>query len=164
MTTTADITALIRVAKEKAFRETNDEPEPKMTGAHDWPVEAAIGKGLEGAPATDTLVGYVNGAKGWLVYRGINIFDLAESSTFEETSYLLLFGKLPTHAELDAFKEKIKRYAPLSTETRQALDYLPGRHGAPDVDAAHARLDPGKHRPRARTTHPSRTRPRSRSS
>lgn len=125
MTTTAEITALIRAAKEKAFRETNDEPEPKMTGAHDWPVEAAIGKGLEGAPATDTLVGYVNGAKGWLVYRGINCFELAENSTFEETSYLLLFGKLPKHAELDAFKEKIKRYAPLSVETRRALDYLP---------------------------------------
>jgi citrate synthase len=125
MTTTADITALIRAAKEKAFRETNDEPEPKMTGAHDWPVEAAIGKGLEGAPATDTLVGYVNGAKGWLVYRGINCFELAENSTFEETSYLLLFGKLPKHAELDAFKEKIKRYAPLSVETRRALEYLP---------------------------------------
>jgi citrate synthase len=125
MTTTADITALIRVAREKAFRETNDEPEPKMTGDHTWPVEASIGKGLEGAPATDTMVGYVNGAKGWLVYRGINIFDLAENSTFEETSYLLLFGKLPKHAELDAFKDKIRRYAPLSEESRKALEYLP---------------------------------------
>lgn len=125
MTTTADITALVREAKEKAYRETNDEPEPKATGAHDWPVEASIGKGLEGAPACDTTVGYVNGAKGWLVYRGLNCFELAENSTYEETAFLLLFGHLPKRAELDSFKEKIRRHSPLSPETRRVLEFVP---------------------------------------
>lgn len=132
MTSTAEITALIHAAKEKAFRETSDEPEPKMSGEHEWPVkDAVVGKGLEGAPACDTLVGYVNGAKGWLIYRGINIFDLAEFSTYEETAFLLLFGHLPTHAELDGFKAKLVRYAPLPPEIRTVLDFVPTARAHP---------------------------------
>jgi citrate synthase len=125
MTTRADIDRLILEAKEKAYRETSDEPEPKITGAHEWPIEAAIGKGLEGAPACDTLVGYVNGAKGWLVYRGINIFELAQYSTYEETAYLLLFGHLPKQTELDSFKAKLRAAAPMAPEAQKILEMIP---------------------------------------
>jgi citrate synthase len=125
MTTTAELQALVRAAKEKAFHETSDEPEPAITGHHDWPIETKIGKGLEGAPATETLVGYVNGAKGWLVYRGINIFDLAEFSTYEETAYLLLYGNLPKKEELAVFTEKIRAAAPLSAATQRVLETIP---------------------------------------
>jgi citrate synthase len=125
MTTRADIDKLILEAKEKAYRETSDEPEPKITGAHDWPVETSIGKGLEGAPACDTLVGYVNGAKGWLVYRGINIFELAQHSTYEETAYLLLFGHLPKQTELEAFKSKLRAAAPMAPEAQKILEMIP---------------------------------------
>ncbi len=125
MTTRADIERLILEAKEKAYRETSDEPEPKITGAHDWPMEATIGKGLEAAPACDTLVGYVNGAKGWLVYRGINIFELAQYSTYEETAYLLLFGRLPKQAELDAFKAKLRAAAAMAPEAEKILEMIP---------------------------------------
>ena len=89
------IRELLAEAARRARAETNDEPEPGMTGETQYPIQCAVGKGLEGAIATDTKIGYVNGAKGWLVYRGLNIFDLAEYSTYEETSYLLLYGQLP---------------------------------------------------------------------
>jgi len=79
-----------------------------LTGSVSWPVEATLQRGLDGAIACETTIGYVNGAKGWLVYRGYNIFDLAEKSSFEETTYLLLFGKLPTQKELDDFKAKLR--------------------------------------------------------
>ncbi len=125
MTTMADMDRLILEAKEKAYRETNDEPEPKITGAHEWPMEVAIGKGLEGAPACDTLVGYVNGAKGWLVYRGINIFELAQHSTYEETAYLLLFGRLPKQTELDGFKAKLRAAATMAPEVQKILEMIP---------------------------------------
>jgi citrate synthase len=125
MTTRADIERLILEAKEKAYRETSDEPEPKITGAHAWPMEATIGKGLEAAPACDTLVGYVNGAKGWLVYRGINIFELAQHSTYEETAYLLLFGRLPKQSELDAFKAKLRAAATMAPEAEKILEMIP---------------------------------------
>jgi citrate synthase len=48
---------------------------------------------------------YVNGAKGWLVYRGYDIFDLCAHSTFENVAYLLLNGQLPSPDESAAFKQ-----------------------------------------------------------
>ena len=102
-----EVNKLIREAAEKAARETDAEPEPQLVGEVTWPVEVKIGRGLEGALACTTKVGYVNGSKGWLIYRGYNIFDLAEYSSFEETSYLLLYGKLPTKQELDEFNKKL---------------------------------------------------------
>jgi citrate synthase len=69
--------------------------------------QAEFSKGLAGVIACESTMGYVDGQAGELIYRGYSIFDLAEHSNFEETSYLLLFGKLPTQSELDDFKKKL---------------------------------------------------------
>ena len=47
-------------------------------------------RGLEGVVTNETAVGYVDGVKGQLVYRGYSVEDLAEHSSYEETAYLLL--------------------------------------------------------------------------
>jgi len=57
-------------------------------------------KGLEGVVAASSSICYIDGDAGVLAYRGIDIHDLAENSSFEETCYLLWYGKLPTRAEL----------------------------------------------------------------
>jgi citrate synthase len=57
-------------------------------------------KGLEGVVATTSSICYIDGERGVLAYRGIDIHELAERSSFEETCYLLWFGKLPTRDEL----------------------------------------------------------------
>ena len=57
-------------------------------------------KGLEGVVAAVSSICYIDGDRGILAYRGIDIHELAENSTFEETCYLLWFGKLPARAEL----------------------------------------------------------------
>ena len=59
--------------------------------------------GLDGVPAAKSSICFIDGDEGVLEYRGYNIEVLAERSTFEETSHLLLFGKLPPRAELDKF-------------------------------------------------------------
>jgi citrate synthase len=100
--------------------------QPKFVGKIEWPVTVQLGKGLEGAITGETSIGYVDGEKGWLVYRGYNIFDLAEHSTFEETTYLLLFGKLPTRQELDEFKEKLVAYRGIPGEVIDTLRSIPG--------------------------------------
>lgn len=100
---------LILDAKEKAYRETDMEPEPELTHAVEWPVTCTVGPGLEGAIAAETRIGYVNGTKGSLIYRGYDIFDLCAYSTFEETSYLLLHGYLPDRSELEQFGELLRR-------------------------------------------------------
>jgi len=49
-------------------------------------------KGLEGVVATTSRICYIDGEEGVLAYRGIDIHELADNSTFEETSYLLWKG------------------------------------------------------------------------
>ncbi len=69
---------------------------------------AVAGKGLAGVVAANSGVCWIDGDAGVLAYRGIDIHELAEKSTFEETSYLLWFGQLPTKAELDHFSQRLK--------------------------------------------------------
>ena len=57
-------------------------------------------KGLEGVIAAVSSICYIDGDHGILAYRGIDIHELADNSTFEEVCYLLWFGKLPNRAEL----------------------------------------------------------------
>jgi citrate synthase len=60
-------------------------------------------KGLEGIVAANSGICWIDGEAGVLAYRGINIHELAEKSTFEETTYLLWNGKLPNPEELAQF-------------------------------------------------------------
>ena len=64
-------------------------------------------KGLEGVVATTSSICYIDGDQGVLAYRGIDIHELADNSTFEETCYLLWFGKLPTREELKQLRERM---------------------------------------------------------
>ncbi len=64
---------------------------------------AVAPKGLEGIVATTSSICFIDGEAGVLSYRGIDIHTLATRSTFEETTYLLWFGTLPTAHELAAF-------------------------------------------------------------
>ncbi|MBU0995153.1 MAG: citrate/2-methylcitrate synthase [Proteobacteria bacterium] len=114
---------LILKAAENARRETADEPEPEKPKKSKWPIACTVGPGLEGAIACESKVGYVNGTKGWLVYRGYDIFDLCARSTFEEVSYLLLHGKMPNMAELTIFKEKLFNYTRINKVVRQLMGF-----------------------------------------
>jgi 2-methylcitrate synthase len=62
--------------------------------------------GLEGVVAGESAICTVGIGKG-LNYRGYSIDDLAEHARFEEVAYLLLYGKLPTQKELDAYTKKL---------------------------------------------------------
>lgn len=64
-------------------------------------------KGLEGIVATTSKICYIDGDRGVLAYRGIDIHELADHSNFEETCYLLWYGKLPAQAELQALRERL---------------------------------------------------------
>ncbi|MGA8437380.1 MAG: citrate synthase [Candidatus Sulfotelmatobacter sp.] len=57
-------------------------------------------KGLEGIVATTSRICFIDGDRGVLAYRGIDVHELAEHSNFEETCYLLWFGRLPDRGEL----------------------------------------------------------------
>ena len=64
-------------------------------------------KGLEGVVATNSSICYIDGDRGVLAYRGIDIHELADHSNFEETCYLLWFGRLPNASELKEVGQKL---------------------------------------------------------
>ena len=67
-----------------------------------------IHRGLKGVYFERSPTTFIDGRAGDLRYRGYSIHDLAQHSTFEETSYLLLKGELPTRDQLDAFDGELK--------------------------------------------------------
>ena len=66
-----------------------------------------VGKGLEGIVAANSGVCWIDGEAGVLSYRGIDIHELAEHSTFEETTFLLWNGFLPNRTALHEFESKL---------------------------------------------------------
>ncbi len=89
--------------------------------------------GLEGIAVGATAISDVDGLKGKLIYRGIDIHELAVKSTFEETAYLIWFGKLPTRAQLDGLKAQLAKEAPVAPGVIDALRKLPA--GVAPMDA-----------------------------
>ena len=65
--------------------------------------------GLRNIEVADTRISSIDGENGKLIYRGYDILDLVNHSTFEETSFLLLFGSLPTAAQLVDFVDEMKK-------------------------------------------------------
>jgi citrate synthase len=76
------------------------------------------------ASCTSTVT-YIDGDAGILRYRGYPIEQLAEQSTFVETSYLLIYGELPTPAQLADFSERITRHTLLHEDLRRFFDGFP---------------------------------------
>lgn len=68
---------------------------------------------------------YIDGDKGILRYRGIPIEELAEKSSFLESSYLLIYGKLPTQKELDAFSSQITHHSMIHEDMKRFFTGYP---------------------------------------
>ncbi len=73
--------------------------EPVTITAPPAPVSTFV-KGLDGVVAAQTVLSSIDGQRGILTYRGINIHELAEKASYEEVVYLLWYGKLPNRREL----------------------------------------------------------------
>ena len=90
--------------------------------------EIKIHRGLNNVYFDRTKTTYINGKEGILEYRGFNIHDLAEKSSFEEVSYLLLYGKLPTSAELETFNSSLKSSRNIPGEIIDIIKSLKDSH------------------------------------
>src|SRR6201997_3399905 len=87
-------------------------------------------KGLEGVVATTSGICYIDGDQGVLAYRGIDIHDLADHSNFEETCYLLWFGRLPKRNELRELRERLAEERKLDASILNLLRVAP-KHALP---------------------------------
>ncbi|MGC8496455.1 MAG: citrate/2-methylcitrate synthase [Thermoplasmata archaeon] len=84
-------------------------------------MDVELHRGLKGVYITNTELCYIDGQNGKLYYRGYPIEDLATKSNFEETSYLLLNGKLPTKKELDDFKKSLVKNREIPEEVTDTI-------------------------------------------
>ncbi|KAL0481678.1 methylcitrate synthase [Acrasis kona] len=89
-------------------------------------------KGLVGVIAGESAICTVGTGQG-LNYRGYNVNDLAEHSTFEEVSHLLLYGHLPNKRQLEQYIRRLANFRQLSTAMRAVLEQLPGSSHPMDI-------------------------------
>lgn len=82
-------------------------------------------RGLEGVVALSSELSSIDGEAGKLVYRGYDIYDLAENASFEEVVHLLWNGDLPTQAELDSLKSDLRRERGLPKPVIDILRQVP---------------------------------------
>ena len=88
---------------------------------------------LSGVTAGNTALCTVGRTGNDLHYRGYDILDVAEKCEFEEIAHLLVHGKLPTQAELTAYKAKLKSMRGLPANVKAALEWLPASSHPMDV-------------------------------
>jgi len=81
--------------------------------------------GLEDVIAANSAICDIIGAQGKLTYRGIDIHDLARNSSFEETTYLLWFGSLPTRDALLKFSAELASHRALPTQVLTLMKDFP---------------------------------------
>ncbi|MFC1858940.1 citrate/2-methylcitrate synthase [Thermodesulfobacteriota bacterium] len=84
-----------------------------------------LNTGLRGVIIANTRISDVDGNAGKLIYRGYLAKDLAESATFEEIVYLLLYEKLPGEKELESFKQQLSAERQIPAEVTEVLKKLP---------------------------------------
>ena len=82
-------------------------------------------RGLDGLVAGDSAIGVVDGTRGRLLYRGYPIAELVEHCTFEEVSYLVLYGELPDPKERRRWSEELRRWRRPPVAALRALSSVP---------------------------------------
>ena len=87
--------------------------------------EATYAKGLEGVVAAESEICRIDGQQGKLSYLGYSIEDLAHHSDFEETTYLLLYGRLPNREEKEGFSKRMRASRDLAPEILDMVRAFP---------------------------------------
>jgi citrate synthase len=87
--------------------------------------EQVVSVGLQDVIATESSICFIDGQQGRLLYRGYDVVELAEKSTFEEVAYLLWYGRLPGKVEFEAFLDSFTGSMELPVETVMILRMFP---------------------------------------
>lgn len=123
------VTELTSVGAIRAFAAGNRTQAGKTRAGSEEPV---LQRGLSGVYMDATQISSIDGERGVLAYRGYSIDELVESSTYEETAYLLLYGRLPTRTELAGFATRWKAAAEVPAHVAPILEQM---KGARPIDA-----------------------------
>ncbi|MFA7461422.1 MAG: citrate/2-methylcitrate synthase [Trueperaceae bacterium] len=99
-------------------------------------MEQTINRGLDGVYIDESAICFIDGAKGQLIYAGYDIRELAGKASFEEVTYLLWHGALPTAAQLEEFRRQLAPNFNLPEAVYQLFRALP--QGADPMLALHS--------------------------
>lgn len=86
-----------------------------------------LDSGFKNSGATKSEITFLDGEQGVLRYRGYPIEQLAAKSTFIEVAYLLIYGKLPSKAELDTFSTSIRRHTLIHEDMKRFYEAYPAK-------------------------------------
>src|ERR1051325_1654285 len=90
-------------------------------------------EGLQDIVAASSTICFIDGDRGWLSYRGIDIHELADKSNFEEVCYLLWFGKLPNQKELDRLTRELAESRAIPEQVLRIMSSFPQDASPMDV-------------------------------
>lgn len=86
-----------------------------------------VDSGFKNTGSTKSAITYLDGENGVLRYRGYPIEQLAERASFLEVAFLLIYGELPTQAELDEFKSSITKHTLVHEDMKQFFEAYPAK-------------------------------------
>ncbi|MFZ2656436.1 MAG: citrate synthase [Victivallales bacterium] len=109
----------------KVLEGSNNETAIDITGLRNETGLITYDPGYQNTGACQSAITFIDGEKGILRYRGIPIEQLAEKSTFIEVSYLLIYGKLPSHDERAEFSKRLALNALLHEDMLHYLGNIP---------------------------------------
>lgn len=88
-------------------------------------MEQTINRGLDGVYIDESAISFIDGAKGQLIYAGYDIRELAGKASFEEVTYLLWHGELPSRTQLEEFRRQLAPNFTLPEAVYQLFRALP---------------------------------------
>src|SRR5580658_1882121 len=97
------------------------------------PEPSEVQRGLEDVVALESRICFIDGKEGRLIYEGYDIRDLAAKSTFEETAYLLWYGRLPASDQLATLQHRLVELRELPSAMAERIDSMPASATPMDV-------------------------------
>ncbi len=122
MSETAKIELEGKVYEFPVIQGTENEKAIDISKLRDTTGYVTLDTGYKNTGATKSKITFLDGELGILHYRGYSIEQLAEKATFLEVAYLLIYGELPTQAQLDAFKNSITKHTLVHEDMKQFFE------------------------------------------
>ncbi len=127
MSETAKIELEGKVYELPVIQGTENEKAIDISKLRDTTGYVTLDSGYKNTGATKSKITFLDGEKGILHYRGYSIEQLAEKATFLEVAYLLIYGELPTQAQLDAFRNSITKHTLVHEDMKQFFEAYPAK-------------------------------------
>lgn len=127
MSETAKIELEGKVYEFPVIQGTENEKAIDISKLRDTTGYVTLDTGYKNTGATKSKITFLDGELGILHYRGYSIEQLAEKATFLEVAYLLIYGELPTQAQLDSFKNSITKHTLVHEDMKQFFEAYPAK-------------------------------------